>query len=357
MSDRRGRPGWAAWLKIVGLTVVVLALFAFVASVPVLFVPLLVAIVLNASFAPLVSALERRDWQHTPAVLLVFGGLILALAIGVIIIPTIATREVNNLQVMWPQGKVRITELLQRTQDLVNSRVPESNRVNLVADVPVRAQKLAQDIIAEAPQSMPDLALMVLLIPLFTFFLMRDGRDLKRALVAAVPNRYFEMTLSILYSVNQQVGNYLRGLLMEGVTDSVIATVLCAVLGVPNALMIGIVTGSTAIVPLAGIAIGAVVGPLIAVLSSTGDPLTIVGLTVAAIVSTHILDNIVVAPLIMGHSVHIHPIAVVVSIMLAGKFFGVLGIILAVPVVSILTTVIQEGYRGFKSNEYYLEHT
>src|SRR6185503_9576079 len=112
MSDRRGRPGWTAWLKIVGLIVVVLALFAFVASVPVLFVPLLVAIVLNASFAPLVSALERRDWQHTPAVLLVFGGLTLALAIGVIVIPTIATREVNNLQVMWPQGKVRITELL-----------------------------------------------------------------------------------------------------------------------------------------------------------------------------------------------------------------------------------------------------
>ena len=165
------------------------------------------------------------------------------------------------------------------------------------------------------------------------------------------------MTLSILYGVNKQVGNYLRGLLMEAIADSAIATLFCAAFGVPNALIIGIITGSTAIVPLAGIAIAAVVGPLIAVMSSTGDPLTIVGLTVAAIVSTHILDNVVVAPLIVGHSVHLHPIAVVVSILLAGTFFGVLGIILVVPVVSILTTVIKEAYRGIRSNEYYLEQT
>jgi putative permease len=356
MSDRRAR-GWAAWLKIAAVVVVVLALLAFVASVSVLFVPLIVAIVLNATFAPVVSALERRDWRHTSAVLLVFGGFAAALAIGLTVIPSVATREVDNLQATWSQGQHRLIELLQRTQDLVNSRVPDSNRLNLVADVPDRVQKVAQDIIAAAPQSMPELLLMMLLIPLFTFFLMRDGRDLKRALVAAVPNRYFEMTLSILYSVNKQVGNYLRGLLMEAIVDSAIATLLCTAFGIPNALIIGIVTGSTAIVPLAGIAIAAVAGPLIALMSSTGDPLTIVGLTAAAIVITHTLDNIVVAPLIVGHSVQLHPIVVVVSIVLAGKFFGVLAIILVVPVVSILTTVIQEGYRGIKSNEYYLEHT
>lgn len=356
MSDRRAR-GWTAWLKIAGVVVVVLALVVFLASVEVLFVPLLVAIVLNVSFAPIVSALERRDWKHTSAVSLVFGGFAAALVIGLIVVPSVATREVDYLQAMWPQGRLRLIELLQRTQDVVNSKMPESTRVNLVADVPDRAQKIAQDIIADAPQSMPDLVLTILLVPLFTFFLMRDGPDLKRALVAAVPNRYFEMTLSILYSVNKQVGNYLRGLLMEAIVDSVIATALCAAFGVPNALIIGIVTGSTAIVPLAGIAIAGVAGALIAVLSSTGDPLTIVALTAAAIVTTHILDNIVVAPLIVGHSVQLHPIAVIVSILLAGKFFGVLGIILVVPVVSILTTVIREGFRGIKSNEYYLEHT
>ena len=164
------------------------------------------------------------------------------------------------------------------------------------------------------------------------------------------------MSLSILYKVSQQVGNYLRGLLMEATTDTLVATGLCLLFGIPNAFIIGLVAGSTTIMPLAGMAISAVICPLIAVFSSTGDPLVMVEFTVLAIVITHIFDNVVVAPLIMGHSVHMHPIAVIVSILLAGRLFGILGIILAVPTVSILKAVVQECYRGIKSNEYYLRN-
>ena len=357
MSTSLARGSWLLWLKTVGLLLLVLALFGYIASVPVLFVPFLVAIVLNATLAPVVSALERRDWRRRSAVLLVFAVFAGVLALGALVVPRVAAAEIARAQAMWPEGRARLTELLQSAQHVVNRWVPEGNRVDLVTSVPTRVQEMAQEIIAESPHSMPEVVVAVLLTPLFTFFLLRDGRELKRAMVAAVPNRYFEMTLSILYKVNQQVGNYLRGLLMEAGTDTVIATLLCALFGVPNALIIGVVAGSTTIMPVAGMVISAVICPLIAVFSSTGDPLAVVEFTVLAIVITHTLDNVVVAPLIMGQSVHMHPIAVLVSILLAGRLFGLLGIILAVPTVSILTTVIQEGYRGIRSNEYYLEHT
>jgi putative permease len=344
------------WLKS-GIVVVLAAVFLYIVSVPALFLPFIAAIVLDSALAPFVSALERRDWLHRHAVMVVFLGFAAALALFLAVVPRFAAAEAATIKTMWPESRPRLTALLQDTEAVVNRWLPEGGRLDLVSGVPDRAQAWALSAIAAAPASMPDVLMALFLVPLFTFFLMRDGPELKRAIVASVPNRYFEMALSILYKVNRQVSNYLRGLLAEAGFDTFIASSLCAAFGVPNPLLIGILVGTTAVIPLAGVVFASIAGPLIAVFSTTGDPVTTAGLTLLAIVITHTLDNVLVAPLVIGHSVDMHPIVVIVSVLVAGRLFGVLGIVLAVPVTSIVTVIAQEGYRGLKANEYFLKHT
>ena len=348
---------WLLWLKIFGILGLVLMLFVMLTTVTVLFVPFMCAIVLNVVFSPLVAALERRDVTHERAVLICLLALGLVLGTLIAILPGYVSHEVDVVQAKWPETKAKIDKLLLSAENAINSRVPDENRVDLVHEVPKRIKHATEGFVAELPGIVGEGVVAILLIPLFTYFLLRDGRGMKKSLVAAVPNRYFEMTLSILYRVNQQVGNYLRGLLMEASADTVVAFLLCTVFGIPNAIIIAFVAGATTIAPLAGLVVALVVCPFIAIFSTTGDPLTMLMLVMAAIALTHLIDNVVVAPLIMGHSVHMHPAAVIVSIIVAGKLFGVLGIILAVPAVSVLRVLVQEGYQCIRSYEYFLKNS
>ena len=93
MSNPASRGSWVLWLKVLGLLALILGLFGYIATVPVLFVPFIVAIVLNATFAPVVSALERRDWERNSAALLVFGVFAALLVAALIVIPRVATAE------------------------------------------------------------------------------------------------------------------------------------------------------------------------------------------------------------------------------------------------------------------------
>jgi putative permease len=357
MSDSKST--WILWLKIFGLIGLVVVAFAYLTTVTVLFVPFICAIVLNVIFAPLASALERRDYERGTAVLILFCAFGALLAVALLFLPDLVMKEVDIVKAKWPETQLKINALLEKSETFINVRLPEENKVDLVHAVPEKLKHIGEEIIKDAPHLLAEGVIAVLLIPLFTFFLLRDGRSFKKALVAAIPNRYFEMSLNIFYKVNLQVGNYLRGLAMEASADAVVAMLLCWAFGIPNAVLIGLVAGSTTIMPLAGMVIASAICPLIALFSApSSDPtqlLMLMGLVVAAIFLTHLIDNIIIAPIIMGHSVHMHPVMVIVSILLGGKLFGVLGIMLAVPVISILTAVFQEGYQGIKSNEYFLK--
>lgn len=349
------KSSWILWLKIFGLLSLLLVGFAYLSTVTLIFYPLLCAIILNVLLSPVVAALERRGMTRANAVMMVFLAFAAVLTVMLILLPPYVAAEIEVLKLKWPEARVKLEELLTSAQNFINARVPEENKVHLVTEVPAKIRKTVEGFARDLPHLLAEGIVALLLIPVFTFFLLRDGRTLKKSLVAAVPNRYFEMTLNIFYKVNLQVSNYLRGLVLEATADAVIASLICLAFGIPNAIVIGLVVGATTVMPLVGIVISAVLCPLIAIFSATGDPFPIVAVVVGAIIVTHILDNVFVAPLIMGHSVHMHPALVIMSIILGGKLFGVLGIILAVPGVSILKVLIQEGYRGIKSNEYFLK--
>ncbi len=345
---------WILWLKIFGLLGLVIAGFGMLASVTVLFIPFLCAVILNVLLAPLVAKLERRGMPHGRAVSIVFLSLLAVLIFVGSLLPGYVQSEAAVLRAKWPQAKANIDKLLVSAEEAVNGMLPDDKQFAIVERVPHEVDKISSSVIAELPGFLSEGVVVLALIFVFSFFLLRDGRSLKRQIVAAVPNRYFEMTLNIIHKVNLQVSNYLRGLIIEALVDATIATLFCLTFSIPNALVIGLVVGLTTPIPVAGLVVSAVVCPLVAIFSGGGDPLTLTLLVWAAIGVAHLVDNIIVAPLIMGHSVHMHPVLIIGSIILGGKLFGVFGILLAVPTVSVLMVVIQEGYQGIKSNEHYL---
>lgn len=346
---------WILWLKIFGLMTAIGIGFALLATIKVIFLPLLVAIVLHILLMPLVGKLERRGVRQDLAVMTVFFGFIGGLVATGYAVADLARSELAMFLERWPESQANLMGMLQAAEAFVNDLAPADRQIDFAQTMGHQLSILVDSIVASLPVMLTEGVMGVALVFVFTFFLLRDGRRLKKAVVAAVPNRYFEMTLSILYRTNQQVSNYLRGLTLVALTDGTLAVIFSLILDVPNPLLIGLIVGATTLMPVVGFAFSAVAGPMVAVLGGTGDPLTLI-LTVLGIIGViHLIDNLITAPMIMGHSVQLHPAIVIISIVLAGKFFGILGVIMAIPTVSILKVLLQEGYHGVKSNQYYLK--
>jgi putative permease len=352
------RGAWLVWVKIAGLLSLIVLGFAYLTTVKVLFIPFLCAVILNVLLAPLVASLERKGVAQQRAVALVFLTTCAAIAVAAVLIVGHVSGQVADFEAKWPDTRAKIDKLLLDGEAWVNASLPPDKHLDMVSQIPAKVDKLTNALVAELPTIISEGVLAIALIFVFSFFLLRDGRELKRMIVAAVPNRYFEMTLNIIHKVKQQVSNYLQGLTIESTVDGIVAVLLCWALGVPNALLIGFIIGATTPIPVAGLIISAIVCPIIAIFSGGAtEPMVLVGLVWMVIAIAALIDNIMVAPLVMGHSVSMHPVAIIAILILGGKLFGILGIVLAVPTMSVLMVVIQEGYRGIKSNEYYLRAT
>jgi len=183
------------------------------------------------------------------------------------------------------------------------------------------------------------------------YFMVRDGRRLRRRIVSLVPNRYFEMSLIVIHRIDQQIGGYLRGRLIECML--VTATQLMA-MGIarlfvpqPQILLISAVCGATNLIPYVGPLMGAGFGMML-YQGAYGLPMSAVyGLLIATFVA-HLVDNIAIAPVVLSHNVDLHPLTVALVLVIGGETLGILGLLIAIPIAASLKVIGQEIYANYQ---------
>jgi putative permease len=142
--------------------------------------------------------------------------------------------------------------------------------------------------------------------------------------------------------MNQQLGGFIRARFLESALVGGIVWVGLIIINFPYALFLGIVAGITNIIPYIGPIIGAAPAIIIA-LAAEKTPLYLA--VVAAIyVLAQVLDMLLVIPLVVAKIVDLHPVMVVVVIIIGGQVMGILGMIISIPVASILKLTFTEFY-------------
>jgi predicted PurR-regulated permease PerM len=186
----------------------------------------------------------------------------------------------------------------------------------------------------------------VVIVPFVVFFLLKDGRKMKKTFIQFVPNRYFEMTLNVLHKIDQQLGWYLRGQFTEAFVVGALSVIALWLLDVQYFIIIGIFAGLANMIPYIGPVAGAVPA-IVVTLINGNEPIKIlyIVLTFAVI---QLIDNILVQPMVLSRSVHLHPLIIVFAVLIGGQFFGLLGMLLAVPAAGIIKVTSSELYQGFR---------
>jgi len=191
----------------------------------------------------------------------------------------------------------------------------------------------------------------------FLFFLVDDG-EIRRAVIGMVPNRYFEPTVNVLADLDQTVGSYLRGVILECSLVGVTYMVLLWLVGVTGewAIIIGLLAGIVNIIPYGGSVIGLGLGLAYALLAEQVHPLLHfvnpdnlwLWVVVVAVV-TRVLDDTVYQPMVLGGALELHPLVVALGIIGASLLFGLAGAIFAVPTIALASVFFKSTMRQLRA--------
>jgi predicted PurR-regulated permease PerM len=196
-----------------------------------------------------------------------------------------------------------------------------------------------------------------ILAPLIFVFLGFDNGQIRRFFIGLVPNRYFELSLTVLDRLDDAIGRYLRGTLLECFLVGLTLTLGLLLLGIPLgiAVAIGVISGLLNAIPFLGTVIALVIGVGYALIAEDIKPL-IPGLNpndlalyvLILVVLVHVLDDVVFQPFVLGSAANVHPLVVVIAIIGGSLIMGLWGMLFAIPTVVVVKTVVETFFKELK---------
>lgn len=200
-----------------------------------------------------------------------------------------------------------------------------------------------------------------LVTPLVFLTLLFDDGRLKRGFIRNVPNRYFELTLTVIDHINSALGRYLRGTALECFLVGMSMSFCLFLIGFDPrwAVVIGTIAGLANAIPFLGTAIGLVVGILYAIMAEEITPIlpfindtNLIAGVVASVFLVHLADNAIFQPYILGGAVDLHPLVVILGVMGGTVLFGFTGLLFAIPTIIVVKVVVTTTIRQLRA--YYI---
>ena len=200
---------------------------------------------------------------------------------------------------------------------------------SLTVDLPVTIMNMISNIIAGGVN-----LLIGLLVGLYMLF---DFDNVKKHLYSLIPKKYQDDTKTLLTRLNNNLKSYVHGTLLIMLILFAFQSVSLLIAGLEAPMVFGLFCAITNVIPYIGPYIGGIPAVVVGLSIS---PMTGIGVLIA-IVLAQTLESYFLQPIVMGKTMKLHPVTIMLGLLLFGHFFGILGMILATPVISILKTIFQ----------------
>lgn len=299
----------------------------------------LIALILAAALAPAVNFFTAKRIPRPLATLLVFVLIFGSLGlVGLILIPVLI-EQIQELIKDFPTYVAQYENVLQNLRALEARYHVLPSTTQIATFISERASGwLASTLTATAAVASALIGIGGVLIT--TFFLLADGPDLRKGFLALIPPRYRDRIAQQFDPIAQRLGAYVRGQLISMAALSVLLGIGLTIAGVPYAWVLAAIAGFMEIIPLVGSTLGAI--PAVVVAFTVSWQLALIVIAIFAV--SNVLQGNVLSPLILSSSVEMPPILVFFAIMIGAELLGIVGAIIAVPMVATLMVLIQNLY-------------
>lgn len=328
----------------IALVVVSVVLLYFIGPV---LAPFFISALLAYLGDPLVDRLETYKLSRTFAVIVVFTGLFFVL----LLLPLV------GIPLLEQQIKILIGKLPSYMDWLQNTVVPwiqtrlglDANFFNydeLSAAIKEHWQKvggLAANIAGSVSRSgiaVLEFIVNLLLIPVVTFYLLRDWDLIKMHLQELLPRAYEPTISRLARECDDTLGAFMRGQLMVMAALGIVYSLGLWLVGLDLALLIGMLAGLVSFVPYLGFIVGIVVAGVATVVQF--QDILHLALIVGVFTVGQTLESMLFTPWLVGDRIGLHPVMVIFAVLAGGQLFGFIGILLALPVAAVTMVLLRD---------------
>lgn len=191
----------------------------------------------------------------------------------------------------------------------------------------------------------------LVLIPVITFYLLRDWDYMVEKIHDLLPRRAIPATVKLAVETDVVLGAFMRGQFYVMLALGTIYSIGLWFVDLNLALLIGMMAGLVSFVPYLGSIVGIVVA-CIAALLQFQDPVYLIPVSIVFIVGQS-LEGMLLTPWLVGDKIGLHPVAVMFSVLAGGQLFGFLGILLALPVASVIMVILRHIHEIYRDSDFY----
>lgn len=303
-----------------------------------LFTPILIAGILYFIFNPIVRFLEKK-LPRTLSILLIY--LVFVAFIGFVLsaVGPVFTKQVTDLFNSIPSYVKQIQIFIKQmsnsqwftwmmNQDFVSVAKIESSIGEYLTSLPENITGSLSSVFGVVT----NIALTAVTVPFILFYMLKDGHRFPNLAVKILPEKYKNEGLKIFKDLYETLAAYIQGQLIVCMFVGTACFIGFWIAGVKYALILGLIIAVTNIIPYVGPFLGAAPAVIIAFLDSPTKAL----IALIIVVAVQQTDGNLLSPLIIGRRLNTHPLTIILLLIGAGSFGGILGMILAVPAYALL---------------------
>jgi predicted PurR-regulated permease PerM len=338
-------------------TVVALVFLYFVRRVV---TPFFIAFALAYLLDPLVDRLESWKLNRTPAVvLLLVSFFVVVILLGIILIPLLRV-QIQNLAENLPDYlslvKSWIQPFLEDLAGIDRERIGKvlHDSMEKLGRVPLELVGTAGGWVWGSITGFVNTLFFVInlvIIPVAMFYLLRDFDDIVAKIGRLIPPRFYTRTAEVVKEIDDVLSQFVRGQLMVATLMAVLYSVGLYMCGTPLSLLIGIMAGYANLVPYLGVVVGFLPAVALTFLQ-VQDWVPLIGV-VAVFGIVQAIEGFLITPRVVGDKVGLHPVIIMIAVLIGAELFGILGILLAVPVAAILNVLMRRGVQMYRESSAY----
>ncbi len=317
--------------------------------------PFVAGIALAYVLAPVADRLERAGLNRTLAALSIVGIVILALiAVALLIIPLAVQQGVLLLSNI-PSYVARIRELVAAPDRPWSNWVGSANSSKALSDFMHYASTWLTGFASSlwvGGRALVSLISILIIMPVVTFYLIRDWHRMLKVLDACIPLHYRETVHGLSREVDRAISGFLRGQLGVCFLLGLYYSLALALVGLNFGLLIGALSGLITFIPYIGSLSGLLVATSVAVAQFWPDWIWIVVVVAIFLVGQFVEGNII-APKLVGERVGLHPVWLIFAMFAFGYLLGFVGLLVAVPLAAMAAVLVRFAVRQYLASALY----
>lgn len=334
------------WTKRLILFLVAIIFGYFIFILRSIFIPFVIAVVIAYLLNPIVSYFEKKGVPRVFGIVMVYFMILTVLMAGAAFLLPLFIAQLDELVEQLPFYANRIQRLVNYAH-LHYSRVDMPQEIRDVLDgYIVRWQQGIISFIESMLNSTIKMFSQIVnfvLAPIIAFYFLNDMDEIKRFLYSFFSGGFKGKTASLFHQIDNVLSGFIRGQLVVCLIVGTLTTIGLLILKVRFALIIGIIAGVTNIIPYFGPILGAIPAIALALMESSALALKVLILFIVI----QQVESSIISPNIMRHNIGLHQLTIILALLAGGKLFGVLGLVIAVPIAGIIKVLLLYIYREY----------